>query len=342
MICVSLRGSHYEVGFQHGQCLKNVIHCATRQYCRFFDTANKPDHRAIHDRRALLEAQYPQLIEEMAGISEGAECPLDDVLIMNLGPWLPSCSNIAFYDSDEGPILGHTNDHKPGGHFDTIFAVTLSTGCRMLYVGSAGELGSGAGVSEGGLAVSHANARPSKAKDLDAGLNMNLFSRVLLETCRDAAHAESFLKERTFRSGADNIIVVDAGGMGFVAEKYPDLVEFRRPEEGALCCTNRTLARKIRDAIGQDEYECSAKEISELVSRERYLSRVIDEHQGRFSMDLMKQVLRSGEPEASICNAYTNWAAVLMPNRFEMLVADRFPCHDEFRRYTVQPGETGT
>ena len=96
MICVSLKGSHYEVGFQHGQCLKNVIHCAIRQYCRFFDTARKPDHRAVHDRRALLEAQYPQLIEEMRGISDGAECSLDDVLIMNLGPCRPACSNMAF------------------------------------------------------------------------------------------------------------------------------------------------------------------------------------------------------------------------------------------------------
>ncbi|MCJ7545082.1 MAG: C45 family peptidase [Phycisphaerae bacterium] len=336
MICISLKGSHYEIGVQHGRTFRDVIHCAIRQVCRFFGPKRRPGPRAVQDRADALKADYPQLLEEMTGIADGAEIPLEDVLILNLGPWSSCCTNIAFYDSDEGPILGHTNDDKPGGHFDAMFSVEISGGQRFLYVGSAGTLGSGAGVNGAGLAVSHANARPQSAEDKRQALNMNLYSRTLLEGCGDATEAERFLTDRTFRSGGDNIIVMDSQGHGFVAEKYPPLVDFRPVDKGALYCTNRTLAPRTRQMMDQDNYEQGAKETIGLVNRERYLVRVIEENQGRFTRELMERTLRSTEEGSKICNAYTNWAAILVPRRTELLLADRFPCHNEFRRYVVE------
>lgn len=336
MIFASLKGSHYEVGVQHGRGFREVIHCVIRQHCRFFNPKRCPGHRAIQDRADALKAEYPQLLEEMGGIADGAEVPLEDVLVLNLGPWSSSCTNIAFCDSDEGPILGHVNDHKPGGHFDAVFAVELSGGTRLLYVGSAGALGNGAGVNSAGLAISHAQARPMSGENAAQVLNMNLHSRALLEACRDSAEAEALLREHAFRSGADNIIVMDASGHGFVAERYPDLVDFRGVEKGAIYCTNRTLAPGTRRMTDQDNYERTAKEIAGLVGRERYLQRLIDEHQGRFTQELMERILRCTEEDAKICNAFSNWAAILFPRRTEMLLADRFPCHSEFRRYVVE------
>ena len=335
MVYASLKGGRYEIGLQHGRGLRNVIHCAIRQNCRFLDLKQKPDARAIEERQARLTLEYPHFVEEMMGIAEGAECSPDDIVAMNLGPWRPSCSNIAFCESDEGPILGHANDHKPGGHFDAIFAVRFLSGERLLYVGSAGHLGSFAGVNGAGLAVTHASARPPGAENARAPLNMGLYTRVLLEACRDAGQAELFLKERTFRSGGDNIMVLDAKGAGFVAEKYPLLADFRFPEKGAMYGTNRTLAPKTREMMGQDDYERSASEIPMLINRERYLQRVIHEHQGRFTRELMERVLRCTDADADICNPFTNWAAVLLTRYSEMLVSDRFPCHNEFRRYVV-------
>ena len=333
MLEVSLRGSHYDVGFQHGEALRQVIQCAIRQRCRFFQKDRRPDRQVIEQRVKRLEAVCPELVEELRGIAEGARCAFEDVCIYNSLAPRPSCSNLVFPDSDRGPVLGHVNDHKPGGVFDTLFRAEYDAGRHLVYVGIAGLLGVDAGVNSDGLAFSHSAARPAGPRNDRAILNWNLITQALLQRCRDCQEAEAFLAEHEVAAGAENIIAVDRRGRAFVAEIQPTAVEFRRAENGPIYCTNRTLAPRIREMIDQDAYEKDAKEIDRLVNRENYFEKVLSDHRGRFSLELMKEVLRCRDEGVEICNPYSNWAAILVPARFEMLVADRFPCHHEFERF---------
>ena len=313
MITASLQGSRYDIGLQHGRQLKTAIQCATRQFCRFFSEERAPQTAAVQDRAAALEQEFPEFLEELRGIADGADCPLHDVLVLNLGPWPQSCTNLVFLDSDAGPMLGHVNDHKPGGVFDALFRVRHDDGRKFLYVGSAGMLDVAAGLNSDGLAFSFSATRPVGLRNEQTPLNMNLRSRALIERCRDCGQARDFLARNSACSGGANLIVIDRSGSAFVAETQPTAVAFRSPENGGIYCTNRTVAPSMRALMGQDAYEKEAKEIPRLVRRERYLESMLTEHQGRLSLGLMEQVLRSSGEGIEICNEYSNRAIRLTP-----------------------------
>lgn len=186
----------------------------------------------LRERAKSLETEFPELMEEMGGIADGAECSLDDILIYNLSPLPASCSNLVFL-CDEGPMLGHVDDDIDGT-FNMAFRIHLNNGRELLHIGLAGSVGTGAAINSDGLAISHAAARSRGLKNTEAILNLPLFRRVLIERSRDCQEAESFLSMHSFASGADNIIGVDKSGAAFVAEKLPTAVEFRRPNRGAI------------------------------------------------------------------------------------------------------------
>lgn len=334
MLFLSLQGSSYDVGFQHGEKLKWLIQCAIRKRCRFFYKSQRPSQIVLKGWAKRLEAEFPELMEEIRGIADGAKSSLDDVLIYNLSRVLASCSNLVFL-CDEGPMLGHVNDDVDGT-FDVAFCIHLNSGKKLLHIGLAGSVGTGAAISSDGLAISHAAARSGSSKNTGAILNPSLLRRVLIERSHNCQEAESFLSAHSFASGADNIIAVDKSGSAFVAEMLPTSVEFRRPDRGAVYCTGRVLTPRIAQLVNQEVCEEGDAQVGKVINREQYFETVITKHLGDFSLELMKEVLRCTDEGVEVCNELSRWAAILLPSRFEMLVADRFPCDNAFERF----GET--
>lgn len=330
---LSLRGNSYDIGFQHGEKLKYLIQSAIRQRCRFFHKNQRPGQTVLKERTKSLEVEFPELMEEIRGISDGAECSLHDILIYNLSPLPASCSNLVLLCDEGGPMLGHVNDDRDGT-FDVAFHIHLNSGMELLCIGSAGSVGIGAAINSYGLAVSHACARSKGLKNARAILNLALFRRVLIERSRDCQEAELFLSTHSFSTGADNIIGVDKTGAAFVAEKLPMAVGFRRLHKGAIYCTGRPLIPEIRQFVDQETYEKHDDEIiRKLINRELYFEAVITKKSGSFSLELMKEVLLCMDEGVEICNEMSNWATILFPEQFEMLVADRFPCDNDFKRF---------
>lgn len=333
MIFLSLHGSWYDVGYQHGEKLKCLIHSAIRKYCRFFSVKQSPNKEVLWKHAETLQADFPELMEEMKGIADGAGCSIEDILIYNLSPLLSSCSNLVFVCNGE-PMLGHINDDSSAGVFDVAFHIFPNRGSELLYIGLAGSVGVGAAINSEGLAISHACARSEGLKNINTVLSLSLLRRVLINRSRNCQEAESFLLNHSFVSGADNIIGVNKAGAAFVAEKLPIAVEFRHPDRGVIYCTGRSLTSKIRRIVNQEVYEKKAPEIRKLIAREQYFDSTLTEHMNNLSLELMKKILCCTEEGIEICNELSNWAAILLPKRFEMLIADRFPCNNIFKRFT--------
>ena len=72
MLFLSLQGSPYDVGFQHGQQLRRLIYRALRKRCRFFHSNRRPDHTVLRTRAKALERHFPELMAEVRGIADGA------------------------------------------------------------------------------------------------------------------------------------------------------------------------------------------------------------------------------------------------------------------------------
>jgi hypothetical protein len=85
--------------------------------------------------------------------------------------------------------------------------------------------------------------------------------------------------------------------------------------------------------VSTSEKEKDDEIIRKLINRERYFEAVITKKSGSFSIELMKEVLRCTDEGVEVCNEKSNWATILLPKQFEMLVADRFPCYNDFKRF---------
>lgn len=329
MFFLSLQGSWYDIGFKHGEELKSLVKSAVEKRFNHLQEEQMPSQNKLMEKAKIMKKEFPELMEEIKGIADGAECSLDDILFYNLSPFLESCSNLVFL-CDEGPMLGHVNDDVSKGEFDVAFHLRLSDGREILHIGMAGSAGTAAAINSDGLSISHACARSGGLQNSKEVLNLPLFRRSLIQRNHTYKEAESFLMEHSFNSGADNIICVDKTGGAFVAEKLPTAVEFRYPTKKAIYCTGRVITSKIKKLTGQDNYEVGNVPVQEMINRERYLETIISKQSGGFSFDIMKDTLRC--EDEGIWNELSNWTAILIPSRFEMLVATRFPDSSEFVR----------
>lgn len=329
MFFLSLQGSWYDIGFQHGEKLKCLVQSAVEKRFKRLHEKQMQSQNKLIEKARTMKKEFPELMEEIEGIADGSECSINDMLIYNLSPFLDSCSNLVFL-CDEGPMLGHVNDDVSKGEFDVAFHLRLSDGREILHIGLAGSAGTAAAINSDGLSISHACARSGGLQNSKEVLNLPLFRRSLIQRNHTYKEAESFLMEHSFNSGADNIICVDKTGGAFVAEKLPTAIEFRYPTENAIYCTGRVLTSKIKTLTGQDNYEVGNVPVQEVINRERYLETIISKQSGGFSFDIMKDTLRC--EDEGIWNELSNWAAILLPSRFEMLIIDRLNNNKEFVR----------
>ncbi len=316
MKILELSGSAYEIGFQHGKELKSLIETAIEKRRIALERKQKVSSKELNERAEEIKKHFPELIEEIEGISGGSSLSFEEILSHNFGELPESCSNIAFLGNNE-PILGHVNDDVSKGEFDVAFHIETTAGREIKYIGTAGSVGICAAVNSDGLATSHACARSAGLKSTGAVLNLRLFRRDLIQRCKSGAEAEAFVKKQSFTSGADNIICVDKTGSAFIAEKLPGDVAFRYPAMDALYCTGRALTPQIKKLTGQDDYELGNAIVEEIKKRERFFETSISTHNSDFSVEKMKSILL--EEGAGIWNEWSNWAAILLPEKFEMI-----------------------
>jgi len=326
MIFLSLKGTPYEVGLQHGKRLKDLIYYNIRFFCTVYDK-EQPGNNLLEEYSERLENDFPEISEELKGISDGSGFSYEDILILNIGQISTTCSNLVF-NSEDGIILGHINDQR-GMTQNIIFHISYKNDKEIIEISSAGNLIMGAGVSSDGLAISHSAAYSRRLTNTDAYLNFGLLRRIILLKASNTEEAKSIIESNSVRSAADNIIIVDSSGDSLVAEVLPDAVEFRYPENGKLYCTNRSLTSNIRNILDLDTFEKNDPGVKKLINREKYFESIFSSNEN-FSIELMKKVLTCRDDGIEVCSEISCWAAIMQPKEFQLLIADRFPEYSNF------------
>ncbi len=331
MIYLSLKGTPYEVGFQHGRRLRDLIYYNIRFICAVYDKDKQPDSKIVKKYSERLESEFPEITEELKGISDGSGISFEKILLLNFSPISKTCSNIVF-NSDDGVILGHVNDQR-GMTQDIIFHISYKNCKEIIEISSAGNLIMGAGISSDGLAISHSAAYSKRLINTDAYLNFGLLRRIILLKASSIKEAKSIIESNSVKSAADNIIIADSSGDSLVAEVLPDTVEFRYPENGKLYCTNRSLNSNIRGILDLDTFEKNDPVVKKLKNREEYFESIFDSNKN-CSVELMKKVLTNKDDGIEVCSEISCWAAIMQPKRFQLLIADRFPEYGNFKTIT--------
>lgn len=86
--CITLRGTPFEIGLQYGQRARPRIrrHFANQRSLMAARSPADPDwwRRAVYEELAAYEAFAPHFVEEMVGLSRGADLAFEEILLLNV------------------------------------------------------------------------------------------------------------------------------------------------------------------------------------------------------------------------------------------------------------------
>ena len=90
-----LKGTPYEMGYQHGKLLKETIQQNVGQFIDKPPAGGEDKTKEFLRNLPQIKNHIPlSLIEEMKGVAEGSDIPFEKILILNLFPEMFHCSGI--------------------------------------------------------------------------------------------------------------------------------------------------------------------------------------------------------------------------------------------------------
>ncbi|KAL1959331.1 hypothetical protein VTO42DRAFT_2518 [Malbranchea cinnamomea] len=228
---LSLRGSPYEIGFQHGKQAKPQIDSNIRTYAAFFqETAGLTWAEAKQKSTIFiptLERLYPEILEEIQGIADGARLDRDDILALNVrseisltnyedapGKGPPAitdgCTGLAQLSKDGSKlILAQNWDWIPDlEHGMVVLDITTNAGTRLQFMNEAGLVGK-IGLNSHGFGLCN-NALKCGALATDR-LPTHIMSRRLLQYAKSYEEGVQLLSDYG-GACATNYILADATG----------------------------------------------------------------------------------------------------------------------------------
>ncbi|TDC67141.1 C45 family autoproteolytic acyltransferase/hydolase [Streptomyces hainanensis] len=242
---LDLTGTPAEQGRQHGRAAREAIAANIAAVRRDIaelcadDTARARYEDCLDANAAFARATDPDQYAELAGIADGADAPLRDVLALNLPAhmvlrWLPQeCSQLIVAGEHAAPdtsLLAKTRDMAGNFVEHVVLRRRYPDGRRLAEVTVAGSvLWPGSGINDAGVAMSTSGVW-SHRTDVDwraSGTGWILInSHDLLRRANSAAAFAELLRAQPRISGL-NLAVADAAGGRLALEATADDVVVR-------------------------------------------------------------------------------------------------------------------
>ncbi|KAI1617331.1 acyl-coenzyme A:6-aminopenicillanic acid acyl-transferase-domain-containing protein [Exophiala viscosa] len=241
-------GSPYKIGFTHGSSVSAEVHHNVDMYTYFFGetakiTWQQARERAVTRFLPTIERQWPEIIDEMRGIAEGAGggLTLEDIVTLNVR------TEIAFTNYTDGcTSLGQSGGGKMflAQNWDMI--PELQEGMVLLHIkpqgseialrflGEAGIVGK-IGMNSAGFGLCM-NALRSAALN-PSNMPVHVMSRRLLQYATSYDAAVAIIREFGLASSI-NYVLADKSGKFADIECSPVGTFLIRPENGFVAHSN--------------------------------------------------------------------------------------------------------
>ena len=262
---LTLSGSAHDRGRVYGEQAKARISRSIENYQNMFAAIDMPWSQ-VCDRaepfEAIIGSEFPQILEELRGVSEGSKLGFRDLLALNCrtellpanylalasqmppdalpdGGQINECTAFAVADGSKPVILAQNWDWL-GGQREALVVLDQrpTNGCAHLTVAEAGMMAK-IGFNEHGLGVTLNILRSHEDGD-QIGMPVHALLRGLLD-CESVEQALE-LALRLSYCGSSNILIADAHGQIASLECSPRgavaLPPQRRGERASLCHTN--------------------------------------------------------------------------------------------------------
>jgi hypothetical protein len=344
---VTVTGTPYEMGFQHGRAFRHVIRGNVHVYSmrHTFQGADEELNTGLADIRQAEQTHAPWVFDELRGIADGSGVEYAWIERMHLQVWglVPKksytpghgCTSIGMRAEEFGLIVGGTLDDPR--QCEVLIRRLPRDGIPHIQVSWAGAAWGHNGMNAAGLSVASSSAGDVRPKP-DSVNELCSISRVILQTCQRAGEALEVLKRMRTRN---SFVVGDAAGQLLAFQGIGAFQAHEVVTGDLVFFTNHAVMPALKEALHAGGHEIHVEESS--VARYETLTRAAAILPR--TLETVKALLRSHDAfPRSICNDGTVMASVAMPQSKKpcLLVADKPPCRNEFISYVVNDDGQGT
>jgi isopenicillin-N N-acyltransferase-like protein len=253
--CIQVKGSAYDVGFEHGKAMAAEIKKNYHYYMSMWLSGPEKSERALLDKASAflpyIEGLNPAFIEEMKGVADGADLPLKQIAALNARwelnyTYLPDmlaeaaggCTAFALTPENTGTkdtYVGQNWDYKPPLQGQCL-AITIEIPNRpaVFLITEAGIIGHKGFSSSGiGIGVNFIKLGRDAAA---LGVPFLIKARHVLEQ-GSLDNCVAFLKA-TPSPNSGNMLIASAEGKALDVECSPGGMRVLRPQEGVLVHSN--------------------------------------------------------------------------------------------------------
>lgn len=333
---VILSGTPYEMGRQHGEAFADLVEAAIQMVL--------PEGRFADDHKARVLAQvernmdrvFPEALEELHGIADGANVPYDDLLAYNscqeLGRMQQGCTNFVLVTSEHGLVHYKSNDVSLEAlKFHVYLEGHPDSGHDFIGVTWAGTVWMNAGINEAGVTYGGGSLQNTDS-DWDRGLPANVVLRYFLQYPDDVEGALALVERTPIMCHGHNMVFTDPADNAVVVERTPTAMGVRRRDDHAIWASNHCLVDDVKPMLRSDNETFLAN------SHGRYdlLERLTAEQP--HSLEQVIAIARAHADPVSMCQhgpvMHSVIGYVMIPAERRMLIAYGRPCENEFVEYT--------
>ena len=352
MIHIDCAGTAYEIGKQHAESCPDAVRTSYSAWAPTESPDAKPILSGISTIEKGLNKHFPEILEEMQGIADGADLSLEQIMCMNLeselvseANALPSCSNIGFKRSDQGVLIGKTADWYPDNSHEFTLAQRYTPdanhGYEFFHFGCVGTLWSEGGLNKSGLAMV-LNGLPTWGGAQKKSVPALALSRGVLQWCRDVQDAVEWLQRYDVFNWGFNLTLADAAGALCYVEVAPGTQAVHYPTEDYVLHTNHCLqAGPLAQQIKPETTEMIGYPDLLANSESRYQTLVNIVPNAPRSLEAMESILRHRSAEGSISQAgeshglKTVYAMIVAPQTQTLWGTEGFPPDGPFNTYKL-------
>lgn len=346
---VEVRGTHRQVGQQIGERMQPTLRRMILRIREGLPSGVSWEDVLLKSQLYLAHSRavYPQYIEELQGIAEGAGLPFEEVFLEVCEElWEPAawhggelgsargCTDFAARGRatvDGSTLLAHTNDLVPEVEEDLVI-LKVQAGDEPEFLGvSVGGLGYSAGFNAAGISMT---GNQVSCNDIRPGVPRLMIVRAILAARRLEEAMDACLLPQ--RASNYNNVIADANGEVYSMEGSATDCEPIYIEEDILAHANHYVSLPMR------RFEADRNDISGSVIRHNRALRLLRENYGRLSPEMFQRLLADHvNYPASICKhgkeTVTVFSLIINLNELRAWIGRGRPCQTTYFEHSLKP-----
>lgn len=338
---VTASGSHREVGRQIGEQCQANIHTMLSSLRNGVPAGVSWDAMVKQSNLYLKHSQfaYPQYVEELEGIAEGAGVSFENIFISMCeelwepAAWANGCSDLVARGNatlDGSTLIAHTNDLLPKAQSTLVILKTRAGDEPEILGVSAGGVGISAGYNAARISLT---GNQLDNNDIRPGVPRLLVVRAILASQHLSEAMDHCLLPQ--RASSYNNVIADASGEVYNMEGSATDCEPLYINGDILAHTNHYLSPAMR------KYEADRNSISNSVIRYNRAIRLLRENYGKLTPELFQSLLadHAGYP-TSICKhgleTVTVFSIIIQLEQLRSWIGRGRPCETTFYEYSLE------